>query len=171
MYVFFLWCCFVLLLVLGSFGPPQKPVLFAGFGLSLVIELSQLLNNRRTDIDDLILNFGRCAGICPVACDASACRARRAARWLGRSAWLPGRHVRWPAAAVSRTLDGVPALWVLSATTKTAPEKERFCHILWVRGGKSGRAGSGSLGAADRTSSTGGSRRGCDSPAGRDRAR
>ena len=33
-----------------------KPVLFAGFGLSLVIELSQLLNNRRTDIDDLILN-------------------------------------------------------------------------------------------------------------------
>lgn len=27
-----------------------------GFGLSLVIELSQLLNNRRTDIDDLILN-------------------------------------------------------------------------------------------------------------------
>ena len=42
-----------------GFGPAlrrPKPVLFAGFGLSLVIELSQLLNNRRTDIDDLILN-------------------------------------------------------------------------------------------------------------------
>ena len=27
-----------------------------GFGFSLLIELSQLLNNRRTDVDDLILN-------------------------------------------------------------------------------------------------------------------
>jgi glycopeptide antibiotics resistance protein len=29
---------------------------FAGFSFSLLIELSQLLNNRRTDVDDLILN-------------------------------------------------------------------------------------------------------------------
>lgn len=28
----------------------------SGFGFSLLIELSQLLNNRRTDIDDLLLN-------------------------------------------------------------------------------------------------------------------
>ena len=31
-------------------------ILYTGFGFSLLIEISQLLNNRRTDIDDLILN-------------------------------------------------------------------------------------------------------------------
>lgn len=35
----------------------------AGFGFSLFIEISQLLNNRRSDIDDLILNsFGAVVG-------------------------------------------------------------------------------------------------------------
>lgn len=39
------------------------PVAVGGFGLSLLIELSQLLNNRSTDIDDLILNtLGALAG-------------------------------------------------------------------------------------------------------------
>lgn len=33
-----------------------KRLLPAGFGFSLLIELSQTLNNRRTDVDDLILN-------------------------------------------------------------------------------------------------------------------
>lgn len=31
-------------------------IVCSGFGFSLLIELSQLLNNRRTDIDDLLLN-------------------------------------------------------------------------------------------------------------------
>ncbi len=31
-------------------------ILYTGFGFSLLIEISQLLNSRRTDIDDLILN-------------------------------------------------------------------------------------------------------------------
>lgn len=31
-------------------------ILYTGFGFSLLIEISQLLNNRRTDIDDIILN-------------------------------------------------------------------------------------------------------------------
>lgn len=33
-----------------------KAVVFAGAALSLIVELSQLINNRATDIDDLILN-------------------------------------------------------------------------------------------------------------------
>ena len=32
------------------------PTLLAGFSLSLLVEVSQLWNNRRTDIDDLLLN-------------------------------------------------------------------------------------------------------------------
>lgn len=37
--------------------------IFAGFSFSLLIEISQLLNNRRTDIDDLIMNtFGAVVG-------------------------------------------------------------------------------------------------------------
>lgn len=53
----------VLFLPLGILTPllrgKQRPLLFtagAGAALSLLIELSQLLNNRSTDIDDLILN-------------------------------------------------------------------------------------------------------------------
>ena len=33
------------------------PVLYSAFSFSLLIELSQLLNNRRCDIDDLLLNL------------------------------------------------------------------------------------------------------------------
>ena len=40
-----------------------KPVIFAGAALSLLVELSQLINNRATDVDDLILNtFGTFLG-------------------------------------------------------------------------------------------------------------
>lgn len=40
-----------------------KKVLAGGFALSLLIEVSQLLNNRSTDVDDLILNtLGALAG-------------------------------------------------------------------------------------------------------------
>lgn len=40
-----------------------RQVAVGGFGLSLLIELSQLLNNRSTDVDDLILNtLGALAG-------------------------------------------------------------------------------------------------------------
>ena len=38
-------------------------IVCSGFGFSMLIELSQLLNNRRTDIDDLLLNtFGALIG-------------------------------------------------------------------------------------------------------------
>lgn len=53
----------ILFLPLGFLVPLVWPTrkncvcaITAGFFLSLLIELSQLLNNRRTDIDDLILN-------------------------------------------------------------------------------------------------------------------
>ena len=53
----------VLFLPLGILAPllrgKRRPLLFTagtGAGLSLLIELSQLLNHRSTDIDDLILN-------------------------------------------------------------------------------------------------------------------
>lgn len=53
----------VLFLPLGILAPllrgKRRPLLFtvgAGAGLSLLIELSQLLNNRSSDIDDLLLN-------------------------------------------------------------------------------------------------------------------
>ena len=40
-----------------------KAVIFAGATLSLIVELSQLINNRATDVDDLILNtFGTLLG-------------------------------------------------------------------------------------------------------------
>lgn len=40
-----------------------KAVIFAGAALSLIVELSQLINNRATDVDDLILNtFGTFLG-------------------------------------------------------------------------------------------------------------
>lgn len=53
----------LLFLPLGFLVPHISPrwssfsgTAFTGFGFSLLIELSQLLNNRRTDVDDLILN-------------------------------------------------------------------------------------------------------------------
>ena len=53
----------LLFLPLGFLGPHISPrwssfsgTAFTGFGFSLLIELSQLLNNRRTDVDDLILD-------------------------------------------------------------------------------------------------------------------
>ena len=42
----------------------KTDVVLYGLGLSLLIELSQLCNNRRTDVDDLILNtLGAAAGL------------------------------------------------------------------------------------------------------------
>lgn len=53
----------LLFLPLGFLVPHISPrwssfsgTAFTGFGFSQLIELSQLLNNRRTDVDDLILN-------------------------------------------------------------------------------------------------------------------
>jgi glycopeptide antibiotics resistance protein len=48
-----------------------KNILLSGFSFSLLIEISQLLNNRRTDIDDLILNtLGAVLGyaVCKLIC-------------------------------------------------------------------------------------------------------
>ena len=53
----------LLFLPLGVLVPHRSPrwssfsgTAFTSFGFSLLIELSQLLNNRRTDVDDLILD-------------------------------------------------------------------------------------------------------------------
>ncbi len=62
------------------------PVLLDSLGFSLVIELSQLLNNRRTDVDDLILNvLGGCLGfVC-----------FRVVQWLARGRIRPVSRSGW----------------------------------------------------------------------------
>ena len=48
-------CCFLLHLIVKKFDS-FKRILLVNLGISLLIELSQLFNNRKTDIDDIILN-------------------------------------------------------------------------------------------------------------------
>ena len=48
-------CDFLLPLIVKKFDS-FKRILLVNLGISLSIELSQLFNNRKTDIDDIILN-------------------------------------------------------------------------------------------------------------------
>ncbi len=88
-----------------------KKVLEGGFSLSLLIEVSQLLNNRSTDVDDLILNtLGALMGwglyrLLRRYLPRLARPLPLPLLWMSVIGWRPCRRTRWQGWQAARCAD------------------------------------------------------------------